>query len=283
MLASLDQTALILRIVGAAVANLALAGGALRTRSVDASGAVTGFLLGSLIYLGGGLAAWAVLAAFFVSSSLSSRIGKRRKRGLDSLHEKGSRRDGYQAFANAGVGALAMGAYAVVGWPWLIHLFTGSMAVAAADTWSSELGVLSRRAPVSILTFRPVAPGMSGGVSFAGTLASLAGAALMFATSLPLYLSTGGGIGGSGGPGAIGLLQAGAAVIVGGIAGSLIDSVLGAGPQALYRGADGGLTEKSGGAQVKGLAWMNNDAVNFISNAAGSLICLVVARALSAV
>ena len=54
----------------------------------------------------------------------------------------------------------------------------GALAAVNADTWSTELGVLSSGRPRLITSLKPVEKGTSGGVSLVGTLAALAGAAL---------------------------------------------------------------------------------------------------------
>jgi uncharacterized protein (TIGR00297 family) len=267
MLFELDAQALLWRIAGTLVANLLLALFAFFRKSVDRSGAVMGFILGSLIFLGGGLPAWVVLTAFFLSSSALSKAGRKKKARLESLHEKGHTRDAAQAFANAGIGSLAMGIYAFFPWAPLLHIFTGSMAVATADTWSSELGVLSPGAPRSVLSFKRVEPGTSGGVTVLGTAASLAGALLIFASSLVFYRSQG-IVGAS--------LEIAVAICLAALAGSFIDSVLGAGAQALYRDDEGNLTEKPNGNLVRGISWLNNDVVNLISNFLGSIICVLI-------
>ncbi|KIX00047.1 uncharacterized protein Z518_10974 [Rhinocladiella mackenziei CBS 650.93] len=59
-------------------------------------------------------------------------------------------------------------------------------AAVAADTLSSELGILSKSRPVLITSLRTVPPGTNGGVTFAGLLAGIAGSVAISATSLLL-------------------------------------------------------------------------------------------------
>lgn len=58
-------------------------------------------------------------------------------------------------------------------------------AAVAADTFSSELGILSARKPrlLTSLSFRQVPPGTNGGVTIMGTFAGFAGALTIALTS----------------------------------------------------------------------------------------------------
>lgn len=236
---------------------------ALARRSVSGTGALGGLLVGTLFWLGGDWPLWLLLTVFFLSSTLVGLPAKRYRPRLEDKHLRGSRRSWQQVAANTGPMALlalplpflvAAGATQPHLWAIQVALVAGFSA-AAADTWAGEIGVLSRRPPRLLWGCRLAEPGQSGGVTWLGTVAGAGGAAALAAVGL---LS---GIG-----------MTGWAIAAGwGLASSLLDSLLGATTQALYRGADGQWTEKpvdeSGRPHtlVRGLRWMNNDSVNLVS------------------
>ena len=75
----------------------------------------------------------------------------------------------------------------MLGMTWLIS-FHSNYAAVAADTFSSELGILSKSKPRLLTSWnlREVAPGTNGGVSLTGTLAGFGGAFIIALTSLSL-------------------------------------------------------------------------------------------------
>ncbi|KIV86744.1 hypothetical protein PV11_02339 [Exophiala sideris] len=116
-------------------------------------------------------------------------------------------------------------------------------AAVAADTLSSELGILSKSKPVLITSLRTVPPGTNGGVSLAGLLAGVGGSAAMAATSILLlkFCETG----------KAGYIQTFFLLTALGTAGTLLDSLLGAVLQAsVVDRRTGKVIEGLGGAKV---------------------------------
>jgi uncharacterized protein (TIGR00297 family) len=266
----------VIRLAWALSLNITVAVVAYLRRSVTATGSIAGAAVGLLMYLSGGLFFWSVLMAFFLSSSLLSRAtGNGRKAAAEALHEKGSRRDAIQVLANGGLAAVIAVAYGVTGSPFFLMGFGITMAAANADTWASEIGVLSQRPPVSILTFRAVPRGTSGGVSLLGFGAALAGAfgiALWFAGGYLLSSVWNGRE----------IVTIVGIITVGGFLGAVIDSVLGATVQAQYRDATGGgITERRADAQgvpnrlTRGVPAVNNDVVNALSGLLSVLVFVI--------
>ncbi len=249
-----------LLLAAACAATVAL--GARKARALSVSGALAAACVGFALFgFAGGRGAVALLV-FFVSSSALSRVGKKRKAAL--LYEKGGERDALQVLANGGVAAvcgLAIPFWASVSWP--VFALLGALAAANADTWATELGSLAKGAPHLITNLRPAPTGSSGAISLPGTLAALAGAALIGALALEWNRGWHGVL----------------VITIGGVAGALFDSLLGATLQVQYRcPVCGKLTERrthcdnAPTERVRGISWMNNDVVNALATLCGALV-----------
>ncbi len=242
---------------------------AYRARSLDKSGAFAAALVGTIIFGAGGWQ-WAVLLlTFFITSSGLSRAFKRRKQDLNEKFSKGHQRDAGQVFGNGGLATFFAALHAFYPesmLPWVG--FAASLAAVNADTWATELGVLSPTPPRMITNLRKrVEKGTSGGVSLSGTGASLLGSA------------------------AIALLAAWFTgdwslfplITFAGLAGSLFDSFLGATVQAMYYcPTDKKETEKhplhtcgTETVHIRGWKWLNNDWINFACGAFGTFTALL--------
>jgi uncharacterized protein (TIGR00297 family) len=245
---------------------------AYRAHSLNKSGSIAAIVTGTIIFGIGGWQ-WAILLlTFFITSSALSRAFKKRKQGLDEKFSKGHERDAGQVFGNGGI-ATAFAAlhffFPHETWPWLG--FAAALAAVNADTWGTELGVLNPNAPRMITNLtKAVEKGTSGGISLIGTLATLAGSALIgiLASLLnPTTAST-----------SIFII-----VTLSGLAGALFDSFLGATVQAMYFcPTDNKETEKhpihtcgTPTVHIRGWQWLNNDWVNFSCGAFGIVIALI--------
>lgn len=246
---------------------------AMRARALAPSGALAAIVVGTLVVTGGGWWSGLALVTFFTTSSALSLWRKRRQA---SIQQRGSRRDAVQVLANGGVAAV-FALFAMTGAPdiWTLALIA-SLAAANADTWATEIGGMSGRTPRRITNFRAVEAGTSGGISAPGTLAALMGALLI------------GCIGGIGWR--LHQLPANQPPIVltllvtsGGFLGCLIDSLLGATVQAVYR-CPNCLTATEQQVHhcgtptqlTSGVRWINNDVVNALSVAVGVLLAIIV-------
>ena len=237
--------------------------------------------MGTLIFGFGGWTWGLLLIAFFLSSSALSHYREVEKQGLAEKFAKGHQRDIGQALANGGWGAVLAMTYAFTPHSALWAAFVGAMASVTADTWATELGVLSRSQPRLITTRQPVPVGTSGGVSVLGTAASVAGG---FFIGLVTFLLR-----------ELSFVVKGRALswidvwiivvgLVGGLVGSLFDSLLGATVQGIYycdRCAKETEKTRHGCGQVtrlvRGHRWLNNDLVNLFSSVVGSVVAAVVA------
>lgn len=279
---------MLLRLGIGLVLAIVIAYAAYRAGALSVSGAAAATLLGTVVFGLGGLE-WAILlVAFFASSSVLSRVAKRRKAEIEEKYSKGARRDAGQVLANGGVAGgfvLIHALFPVASWPWLG--FAAALAAANADTWATELGVLSPGLPRLITSGRPVERGTSGGVSPAGMVAAFAGALLI--GLLAALFSPGSAVLAFGGtPNELPQFSmvVGITLLVGlaGLVGSLVDSLLGATLQAIYFcPACRKETEQhplhTCGAQttrLRGLPWLNNDWVNAACTLAGAVLGIII-------
>lgn len=228
-----------------AVAALAFAAWTVRAGKLTLTGAAAAVVLAATVTFSAGPEWLLPLFVFFLSSVAIGRLLPVR---FDAGDEKDLRpRDAVQVLCNGGI-------YGVLSFldvsPTLLLV---PLAVATADTWASEVGKYFRRPTYDILRLGRVPPGLSGGVSGAGTLAGAVGATLLAGCGIwlaPVFSVTDW------------LTASGW-----GFAGMVVDSVLGSALQARYRTPRGTLGDRGGAGhhRVSGLAWMSNDLVNFFS------------------
>ncbi|MEW5955969.1 MAG: DUF92 domain-containing protein [Candidatus Micrarchaeota archaeon] len=226
-----------------------------------------------------GWAWFGLLAAFFISSNAVTRFKKVQKEAVNQEFAKGSVRDLAQVIANGTVAIFLAAVYHFYPQPIVFTAFVAVVAVSNADTFATELGVLSKSKPFLITTFKRVENGASGAVSLLGTLAAFAGAAVIAAAAIALAslpsLSTGSFA--LAAPGGIPLFAA--IIVFSGAVGSLADSFLGATIQAMYwckrcKKETERKIHKCGEKTLlfRGIKWIDNDVVNLLSTIVGGAL-----------
>ncbi len=206
-------------------------------KKMDMPGAIAGFVIAALLYLGTGPYGFGCLFAFFAMAVLASKWRVAEKNQLGLAQENHGRRSVRHAVCNGATAATA----ALLAWclPNLAPLFTvaaaAALASATADTLSSELGNVYGKHYRDAVTWRPGRRGDDGVISLEGTLLGAAGAAVIAGL---IFLS--------------GATPIHAIVVLfGGLIGNYVDSLLGA------------------TLQRKGL--MTNDSVNFANTLVGAI------------
>ncbi len=205
---------------------------ALRWLTTD--GAIAAVFVGTLVYASGGWARAGLLVLFFASSSVLTRWQASRKPHPEHI----AGRDAAQVLANGAVATVLSVWGALHPAPWAAVAFAGAIAASTADTWATEIGLLSKALPRLITvglrrTPTTVAPGTSGGVTWLGAIAACAGSAVI-AGSSATWLAT-----------------PLAPVWAAGVFGMALDSLLGATVEGRWR-------------------WMTNDAVNLLATVGGA-------------
>jgi uncharacterized protein (TIGR00297 family) len=245
------------------------------------SGLTGAILVGTLIFGFGGWLWGLLLITFFISSSWLSHYRRADKEEVAEKLAKGSRRDLGQTLANGGLGAVLAVVYARYPEPLLFAAFLGVMATVNADTWATELGILSRVPPRLITSGEVATPGTSGAITRLGIWASVAGALLIgtVATALTQIGSLLGGDGWS-----LRAVLYPLLAVVGGLVGSLFDSLLGATVQGIYyceycaQETESAIHRCGRTARpLRGWTWLNNDVVNFFASLVGGLVAASVA------
>jgi uncharacterized protein (TIGR00297 family) len=244
---------------------------AYQARALTRSGAAAAAILGWIVFGLGGWDYTAVLLVFFITSSALSFAFKKQKSLLAEKHAKGSRRDYRQVLANGGAsGIMVLMHFLFPDLSWLWWAYCAGLAAANADTWASELGVLSKSKPRLITSLEEVEMGTSGGITWIGTLAALTGAFIIAITAILFHPA--------------GILPV-LIISLSGLAGCMVDSWMGATVQAVYycqickKETEKHPTHSCGAptAQIRGLSWLDNDWVNAFCTSSGVFITLMIA------
>ncbi len=228
-----------------ALINAVLAVAAYAAKGVGLSGAVWGWVLGTLLYGFGGYRSFLMLLLFFILGTACTRAGYGRKAALGIAQEKGGRRGARNAFANMSAGVLF--AFLAASTPYGGAFFlavVAAFATAASDTVASEIGQAYGRRHFLVTGFRRVPAGTDGAVSLEGTLAGIAASLVLGTVAFWTGLISPAGI---------------AVVVAAAFVGTTLESYL--------------------GAAFEQAKQIDNELVNFTNTVAGGLAALAFACA----
>lgn len=185
-----------------------------KSKIADLSGVLSGTLLGLLIIVFTDLRWFAILLAFLILGSAFTRYKYAYKLSIGVAQSKGGARGVSNVFGN-GLAALVFAiAYGIYGQEVFLYAFLGAISTATGDTLASEIGGTSKQLPVLITNLKQVPHGTSGGITILGELACVLGAVSIGALAVAMAMGSSQKL----------LLL----TLIGGLAGTNMDSVLGA-------------------------------------------------------
>src|SRR5258708_24266157 len=269
-----STNAVLVRVIIGALAASGIGFAGYRARALSWSGAIAAGVMGTAAVAAGWTWA-AVLLAYFGVSTWLSKLGWRRRRArLAGMVDKTGARDATQVMAN-GFPLLLCALIPLTRPSSELFLWTvggaGSLAASAADTWATEIGTLVGQPPRSILTWRRMNVGESGGVTWAGWIAAVGGAAFVASIASLVWHD----------------FFAFPFILLGGLAGAAVDSIVGTSVQRRsWCDVCGRSTEMrihdcgTPSRHIGGLAWLENDGVNLIATLTVDLLPPLIAYAL---
>lgn len=211
-------------------------------KKLHVTAAVTGGIIGLLVFMGAGYTGIVMMAAFFIlgSSATSWKIKTKQQLGLAEINN--GRRTAAQVIANAGMaGILGMLLWLYPEQKNVLSIMLASVfSSATADTLSSELGNIYGSKFYNISTFKKDQKGLDGVISLEGTLIGVTGSifiALIYAIGFGWNTLT--------------ILI----IILAGTVGNLSDSVMGAVAERKHT--------------------LKNDAVNFLNTCFGAITAFI--------
>lgn len=249
---------------------------AIRAKALDKGGFLASVAVGYAIFLGGGWRWFVVIATFFILGVGFTWYKYEHKKKLGGAQEKGGARNWPNILANGGLAAVFGACELLFGGGAFAVLYLGAMSAAASDTVATELGLLNRSAP-RLITHpgRSVVPGTSGGVSRLGF-----GGSLLASFAIGIIAALLGVVPGAS-PVAVVLIS-----VIGGFAGSVADSLIGATFQRKGVCTVCGAPTESlvhCGKHTRcdsGLGFVDNNIVNLLATVVGAAVSLGIAAML---
>ncbi len=150
-----------------------------KARMLDTTGSRAAAVLGLVV---GGLGHWTwllILLGFLLSSHKATKWRFDEKTALGLCESSDGHRGWTNVVANGAIpGLICIYAYLSEDWTSVVWIFGAAVAVAASDTFASEIGCLDPRVRM-ITTFKPCQQGENGGFSPNGQLAAAVGSTVV--------------------------------------------------------------------------------------------------------
>ncbi len=180
----------------------------------DLSGVLSGTLLGLLIIVFADLRWFMILLGFLIIGSGFTKYKYAYKVSIGVAQSKGGARGVSNVFGNGLFALVFAVGYGVYGHEVFLYAFLGAISTATADTLGSEIGGTSKKLPVMITSFKQVPHGTDGGITLLGELACVLGAVSIGVLAVAMGMGSAQKV----------LLFS----LIGGLAGTHMDSLLGA-------------------------------------------------------
>ncbi len=238
--------------------NLILAIISILTKKLTIGASIIAFFMGVIVFYSINIRGFIILLSFFVLCSFATKLSNKSNKIT---------RSSIQVISNGLFATLYSILFFYSNNIEFVVLFSVAIAESTSDTLSSEIGILSKKDPISLISKRKVKKGISGGVTSLGLFSGIIGSFfiailfyLLFKTTI-VYLYI---------------------IVVSSFLGNLFDSILGDTIQPLYydketntytekEEIDGRETEK-----IRGARFFDNNLVNLSSN----LLSILIAQSL---
>lgn len=227
------------------------------------AGFVAFFLFALVGFLGENFVPMIFLCSLFGASMIISSVGKRVERRRHTYSKEYRPRQARQIIAVCFFAIIFLVLYRITGKAVFYYLFFLSLTEQLADSVASDIGRLTQKQNVDIITRMPVEKGVSGGISALGTGFAFVSSCLFMCIPLLMGVVT---------------WRAYILTVLIAFAGTLVDSVVGSQLQALYECpvCRHRIERKTCCGQtatlIKGHPIVDNVAVNYI---AGAITCLL--------
>jgi len=243
----------------------------LKSKLLDLSGIIASFIVGFLIIVFGGWT-WFIILMIFYAMAMGATKFRHEQSGRKKSWMNDLTRTWCNVAANGGVPALFALAEGFMPLTIFTAGFIGAISTATSDTLATEIGLLYPHRPRLITNLKKAVPaGTSGAISPWGE-----GAIVFGACAIALAA---GGFGIFSWP----FTKVVALVLIAGIIGSTIDSILGATVQANYKCSRcGKITENrvhcgKPAKYMKGIRVIDNNVVNFMGSLTGAIVAMLLA------